>query len=158
VSNHDKGSRVPIRWEVAITAAVFGAVSAVLIVLIATLPEGAPSWWDWAGITAYGVLAVLEGLALGRMIGQRWTARYWVAEAAAASYVDRDGAGLTVEEVRAVYCPLEPIYGEQEMTMECVSCAGTGAGGPASGPETNGRCWDCLGEGRTTYVPRRIDP
>jgi hypothetical protein len=127
VSNHDKGSRVPTRWEVAITAAVFGAVSAVLIVLIATLPEGEPGWWDWAGITAYGVLAVLEGLALGRMIGQRWTARYWVAEAAAASYVDRDGdewivrengtlslspqgPRISFQEAEQDYGPLVPVY------------------------------------------------
>lgn len=29
----------------------------------------------------------------------------------------------------------------------CFSCKGLGAGGPASGPETNGRCADCRGEG-----------
>jgi hypothetical protein len=29
----------------------------------------------------------------------------------------------------------------------CFSCKGLGVGGPASGPETNGRCADCRGEG-----------
>lgn len=29
----------------------------------------------------------------------------------------------------------------------CFSCKGLGWGGPASGPETNGRCADCLGQG-----------
>lgn len=29
----------------------------------------------------------------------------------------------------------------------CSSCGGVGVGGPASGPETNGRCADCYGDG-----------
>jgi hypothetical protein len=29
----------------------------------------------------------------------------------------------------------------------CTSCGGRGVGGPASGPETNGRCSDCYGSG-----------
>jgi hypothetical protein len=36
-----------------------------------------------------------------------------------------------------------------DVTVECVTCDGTGASGD---PETNGQCWDCLGSGVVTYV------
>ena len=29
----------------------------------------------------------------------------------------------------------------------CTSCNGLGVGGPASDSSTNGKCWDCLGQG-----------
>lgn len=33
----------------------------------------------------------------------------------------------------------------------CDSCKGMGGGGPASGPETNGLCWDCRGTGHQRH-------
>jgi hypothetical protein len=156
---------------VAASAVILAMVAGVLVYLIVTYPEQ-PDGWDRAGLVMYAFLTGVEARSLVSRIRQRWAAQrvpaevvgyldddgdYWIVREDGTLAIDSSGAGLTVDEVEGVYGPLVPVYEGQEMTMECDSCAGTGAGGPASGPETNGRCWDCLGAGGILYVSRRID-
>lgn len=158
MTNHDKSNGVPSRRSIAVSAVFLGVMAGFLIWLVTAYPRN-PDWADRIGVLVY---AILTGFWLNTVISQlrkRWTAARHapVSPYAANGYLDCDGdrwgvqedghlalrpgdPGIPLEEVERNHGPLEPTY-------DCESCDGTGMSG--RDPETNGRCWDCRGQGFT---------
>jgi hypothetical protein len=81
---------------------------------------------------------------VSRRTVDRWRRRGLVSSLASGAYMSpllREHVVLDTASVLAM------ITREAACTGCCGACGGRGTGGPASGPETNGRCADCYGGG-----------
>lgn len=120
MTNYDESTHRPGRWTITLHATILGVAVAILIWLVADLPDE-PRWYDGLGITAWTALVVLDLVALVKVLRKRWVPP--------TGYVDRDGdvwtaledgsvalrgdpgMELSRSEVESVYGPLVPIYG-----------------------------------------------
>lgn len=141
MTNYDEGTQdepvvdtpapvKPTRVVIALNATFTGIMAGVLVWLVLGELER-PSTWGRVGILAYAVLTGAYLWSLVKLLRRRW------AKAPVTGYLDWDGDRWNVR-------PLVDDRGDR-----CGSCNGIGVGGPASGPETNGRCSDCQGSGVT---------
>lgn len=150
MTNRDKGIRKPTRAAIAVEAVLLGVMAGVLAWLIDGRDGG---FWSWAGIIGYSVVTLWCLISLIKLVRRRWTWAESKPGPEPVGYLDCDGDRWIVREdgdvefqgVKDAVDVVEREFGPMTPVYACEECKGTGMSG--RDPETNGRCWDCRGEG-----------